>query len=105
MTTVYKQWHTKVEIVPMDSIPSATFPKWARIILDLPEGKAGRIVVGEDLDTAKRLQSSILASVRTGRRGNALNSYTVHACVRQEGDNFAVYLWKVSKEEGRGSKS
>jgi len=99
MVNSYKQWHDKVEIVPIDTIPSPILPKWTQDILSLPEGKAGRIVVGSDPTIAKRLQCSILGSISRGKSSDALNGYNVHAFVREEGNSFAVYFWKVKKEE------
>lgn len=92
---MYKQWHAKVEIVPIDSIPSPMLPKWTQDILNLPEGKAGRIAVGKDFDTATRLRCSILGSVSRGKSKDALKGYKVHASVREENNSFAVYFWKV----------
>lgn len=95
--SMYKQWHTQVEVIPIEDIPKrgrTATPSWANIIADLAEGKAGRIVVGGEFNAGRSLQTSILASANRSKSVDVLSGYKVHTLLYQEGPNFVVYFWK-----------
>lgn len=97
VTKVYKQWHDKVELVPLEQIPpkKPLLSSWAKIIVNLPEDRAAK-VVAPDLPTAEKIRISILDSVRATRHILPMDC-AVETRLEEKEDCCIVYFWKVKR--------
>lgn len=88
------EWFDKYELVDIAQIPETSPPirlSWAKILYDMPTGKAGRIVTG-DYETAKNLQASIGGSLRSARRNRRELDFKVWSKIIREDGDYVLYF-------------